>query len=172
MHLPALLLPALLFPLTALGAAQVNLYVHPFPYPLESTIPSLRAKGNPNTSDQHSYYDTTCNNYAGTSYAQNAGPVVGGPAGSKSMLFVTQDSCSRTCGKSRARLLVSCNTAAIASSGVLEAGIHVLIIAAIGPNLLFCKNPECSAWDKAAGFGQCKSYANGVWAREVCGCGY
>jgi hypothetical protein len=39
------------------------------------------------TSDANSYYDTNCKNYAGTSYTVDN--VVGGPYGSKSMMFRT-----------------------------------------------------------------------------------
>ncbi|RFU27864.1 hypothetical protein B7463_g8463, partial [Scytalidium lignicola] len=39
-----------------------------------------------------------------------------------------------------------------------------------GPNLLFCKNSECNAYDIAGNFGDCKHFTNGVWAAESCGC--
>ncbi|KAH8816968.1 hypothetical protein F5884DRAFT_896679 [Xylogone sp. PMI_703] len=39
-----------------------------------------------------------------------------------------------------------------------------------GPNLLFCKNSECNAYDQASRFGECKHFTNGVWAAESCGC--
>ncbi|KAH6663643.1 hypothetical protein B0J14DRAFT_661845 [Halenospora varia] len=100
-------LTAILFPLSVLGSAQVNFY-----------------------------YDNNCKNYAGTSYAELSGGVVGGPAGSKSMLFVNSDPCYRTCG----------------------------------PNLQFCKNQQCNAYDLAGKYGECKSFTNGVWAKESCGC--
>ncbi|PQE19447.1 endo-1,4-beta-xylanase D precursor protein [Rutstroemia sp. NJR-2017a WRK4] len=96
-----------LFPVAVFGSAQINFYS-----------------------------DNNCQNYIGTSYASLSGVAVGGPAGSKSMLFVNADSCSDTCG----------------------------------PNLYFCKNQACSAYDLASRFGQCKSFTNGVWAAEDCGC--
>ena len=39
-----------------------------------------------------------------------------------------------------------------------------------GPNLYFCKNSQCNAYDLAGKLGQCKSFTNGVWAKEDCGC--
>lgn len=83
------LLSAIVFPVAAFASAQVNLY-DIFQYILLT---------NPNLTNLCSYYDTACQNYAGTSYAELGGDSVGGPAGSSSMLFVNSDSCSDTCGR-------------------------------------------------------------------------
>ncbi|KAL2819560.1 hypothetical protein BDW59DRAFT_165013 [Aspergillus cavernicola] len=39
-----------------------------------------------------------------------------------------------------------------------------------GPNLIFCKNAACNAWDVASRTGACKHFENGVWATKTCGC--
>lgn len=80
------------------------------------------------------YWDTNCQQYAGEAHPDRY-VTAGGPAGSRSMLFVSLDQCSNTCNYMK-----------------------------------FCKNPECNAWDKADRIGQCKSFTNGVWGQQGCGC--
>jgi hypothetical protein len=80
----------LLSPLSVIGSAQVNLYAfHPFHF-LCSKCKLIETP---------SYYDTACQQYAGTSFAELGQGAVGGPAGSKSMLFVGADQCFDTCGR-------------------------------------------------------------------------
>ena len=103
--------------------------------------------------------------------------MVGGPAGSFSMLFVNSDQCFDTCGKpvsSHFFIYPLQRAYIIALSTLFSEAIKIhgldINVWGTGPNLYFCKNKQCNAYDLAAKFGQCKHFQNGVWAKEDCGC--
>lgn len=161
------ILCALVAPLLALGSGQINLWVSPRITFLPRFFTwSFTHK----TFHVVSYYDDFCQNYAGSAFPDRY-VTVGGPFGSRSMLWVSKDPCSRTCGTFFSKppdqdCLFLCDEGA--TELVLESICWSMILE-IG-YLKFCKNPECNAWDQASGFGQCKHYENGVWGQQGCGC--
>lgn len=126
-----------------------------------------------------SYWDTNCQEYAGEAHPDRY-QTVGGPYGARSMLFVSVDQCFDTCSKLSYHhfilfIQLPHHTTDKRFPSFSLSNSNSISIPSLTSNLKpdymkFCKNPECSAWDKADRIGECKTFQNGVWGQQGCGC--